>query len=188
MEPSPLATPVPAHLQALVDAAVAAAHEADASPPDLGPLYEWLENADNDIDFDYGDYATWFHLGEGSGLRGEWVDSEVEEEPVTDAVRLEHARGCIEWINETGGESGAATACLLSTDGRTAVVGFLYNEYFNHDREFGWTGIFPTEEAFKADLVASEIYLEEQITDQMILDRWQTPKKKRAKPQNPKPR
>jgi len=103
MDTSPLTTPVPAHLQALVDAAVAAAHEAGANPPDLTPLYAWLENADNDIDFDYGDYATWFDLGEGSDPRGQWVDSEVEEEPVTDAARIEHARGCIEWINETGG-------------------------------------------------------------------------------------
>jgi len=186
-------TVVPAHLQSLLDAAVASAHDPVAKAQDFSPLNDWF--ATNQIEgyLDAKILNTVFSIGEGSFF-SKIDDDEItgydfgtpigdgDEWIITDEDRIGCSRKRMAFALDAGEGFAACTTGLISSTGQRALVGWMMGPEWHREPEPICLvhGFYTTEEAFKVALNARNQWFPEQITDQMILDSW--PPKKERKP------
>lgn len=183
-------TKVPAHLQSLLDAAVASAYDPGAIAQDFSPLNEWFETAQADGDFESEVSDTVFNIGEDSFF-SEIDDEEItgydfgtpigggDEWEITDEDRIGCSRKRMADFMDAGEGYAACTTELISSTGQRALVGWMMGP-LEPDPTCEVHGFYVTEEAFKAAVNAQNEWFSKQITDQMILDSW--PPKKERKP------
>ncbi len=186
-------TEVPAHLQSLLDAAVASAYDPGAIAQDFAPLNEWF--ATNQIDgfLDADILDTVFSIGEGSFF-SEIDDDEItgydfgtpigdgDEWEITDEDRIGCSRKRMAFALDAGEGFAACTTELISSSGQRALVGWMMGPEWHREPEPICLvhGFYATVEAFRAAINAQNEWFSKQITDQMILDSW--PPKKERKP------
>jgi hypothetical protein len=188
-----ISTEVPAHLQSLLDAAVASAHELAAIAQDFSPLNEWFAKWQTEEWFDAEILGTVFSIGEGSFF-AKIDDDEItgydfgtpigdgDEWIITDEDRIGCSRKRMAFSLDAGEGFAACTTGLISSTGQRALVGWMMGPEWHREPEPICLvhGFYATKEAFKVALNARNQWFPEQITDQMILDSW--PPKKERKP------
>jgi len=177
---------VPKKLQPLIDELVNLSLKAEghAIYPDMSQLEEWLEDEGYEFAFEcwkdelvvldlkklaessFSDSALCAHAG-------------VDNDQVDDILRVEHARGLIQYEFEPGVETYAYTIHQLpitDNSGRSAVLGYKMQQHGQCGSKFHLSGAFQSEKEFLEKLRCSGYLLQTEIDDiseALILGLWE---------------
>jgi hypothetical protein len=174
---------MPEELWEIRDAAVEHVLTNAPLPPDIERLYEWLESDGWDALIDaWVDEELVMNLEK---LSSYFSDSELEDDTITNGIRVEHARW---WISKsiTNSESlddfdfkSVHSYEIKRQDGKSAIIGCTIASMGQSGDEVVWYGVFPTRREFLNRLKESGYWVLqdiEAIDDATILALWQKDK------------
>jgi hypothetical protein len=175
---------VPPELHAIRDAAIAFALDGGEPPADLHLLEEWFSNSQEIYENTHSyTAADQFDpaVNVGSGRLYSACDSELrdhfgleEDDPITDAMRIDYTRDLLEqeWMFGSDPIVAVATRCIEDAEGRSCLIGYF-------EESCGQAGVICTWQGVFADLDDWDTYLKsidvhryggpEEVPDEILL-------------------
>jgi hypothetical protein len=180
---------LPEELHEARDAVIESVHKDLEPPKSLESIHQWLETkgwdaltgstANETMAVDLNQFAS-YSFSDEEYIAG-WLD---EERPITDAMRITHARMLIS--NASDGDDGYLVPSVYSVNiksdnGNSAVVAAIMRMMGQGGPEITWWGVYKTHKDFLEDLKKAGLVPVEcikDITDTEVLAYW---KKKKAR-------